>query len=91
MIKFDDLIKVIPDNQSVYINNKSYENKGDVDYCSANNGEICTYGNDKAIANRYAGYIVTDVFTNLYKDYEKIGDIRDCIYITIQNPKDFDC
>lgn len=91
MIKFDDLIKVIPDNQSVYINNKSYENKGDVDYCSANNGEICTYGNDKAIANRYAGYIVTDVFTNPYKDYEKIGDIRNCVYITIQNSKDFDC
>lgn len=91
MIKFDDLIKLIPTQQSIYIINKSCENESDVDFCSANCGEIHTYGNDKDIADRYAGYIVTDVFTNPYKDYEEIGDIRDCIYITIQNPKDFDC
>lgn len=59
MIKFDDLIQVIASHQAIYVINKSYENKGDVDFCSANT--------------------------------EKIGGIRDCIYITIQNPKDFDC
>lgn len=91
MIKFDDLIQVIASHQAIYVINKSYENKGDVDFGSANCGEIYTHGYDKDIANRYAGYIVTDVFTNPYKDYEKTGDIRDCIYITIQNPKDFDC
>lgn len=85
MIKFDDLIQVIASHQAIYVINKSYENKGDVDFCSANCGEIHTYGNDKDIADRYAGYIVTDIYT------EKIGGIRDCIYITIQNPKDFDC
>lgn len=85
MIKFDDLIQMIASHQAIYVINKSYENKGDVDFCSANCGEIYTYGNDKDIADRYAGYIVKDIYT------EKIGGIRDCIYITIQNPKNFDC
>lgn len=85
MIKFDDLIQVIASHQAIYVINKSYENKGDVDFGSANCGEIYAHGYDKDIANRYAGYIVTDIYT------EKIGGIRDCIYITIQNPKDFDC
>lgn len=64
---------------------RTIENIFDDDYCSANCGEIHAYGNDKDIADRYTGYIVTDIYT------EKIGGIRDCIYITIQNPKDFDC
>lgn len=85
MIKFDDLIQVIASHQAIYVINKSYENKGDVDFRSANCGEIYTHVYDEYIANRYAGYIVTDIYT------EKIGGIRDCIYITIQNPKDFDC
>nr|DAQ04789.1 MAG TPA: hypothetical protein [Caudoviricetes sp.] len=85
MIKFDDLIQVIASHQAIYVINKSYENKGDVDFRSANCGEIYAHGYDEYIADRYEGYIVTDIYT------EKIGGIRDCIYITIQNPKDFDC
>lgn len=43
MIKFDDLIQVIASHQAIYVINKSYENKGDVDFCSANCGEIYTH------------------------------------------------
>ena len=62
MIKFDDLIQVIASHQAIYVINKSYENKGDVDYCSANCGEIYTHVYDEDIADRYAGYIVTDIY-----------------------------
>lgn len=43
MIKFDDLIQVIASHQAIYVINKSYENKSDVDFCSANCGEIYTH------------------------------------------------
>lgn len=91
MIKFDDLIQAISDTQAIYVMNKSYEDKGDIDFCSANCGEIYTYGNDKIIADRYAGYIVTDITTNPFKGCNEIKNIKECIYITICNPKGFDC